>query len=112
MSPRRNVVAVAGGPAGLWPCVYGLPNQGRTQEHAQAVAGVPRLVAPASLTIEALRPSRSLEGLCLICATSPIHGDVLRPKEDDEISSTLLRCGGSSVGPGLCSVTESRISKT
>ncbi len=83
MSPRRNVVAVAGGPARLWSFVYGLPNQGRTQEHAQAVAGVPTLVAPASLTIEALRPSRSLEGLCLIRATGPIHRDDIGAKEDD-----------------------------
>ncbi len=83
MSPRRNVVAVAGGPAGLWPFVYGLPNQGRTQEHAQAVAGVLTLGAPASLTIEALRPSRSLEGLCLIRAAGPIHRDDIGAKEDD-----------------------------
>jgi hypothetical protein len=48
MSLQLNVVAVAGGLARLWPFVYGLPNQGRTQEHAQAVAGVPTLVAPAT----------------------------------------------------------------
>ena len=83
MSPRPNVVAVAGEPAELWPFVYGLPNQGRMQEHAQAVAGVPMLGAPASLTIEALRPSRSLEGLWLIRTTGPIHRNDIGAKEDD-----------------------------
>ena len=62
---------------------YEQGNQGRTQEHAQAVAGVHTLVAPASLTIEALRPSRSLEGLYLICAAGPIHHDDIGAKEDD-----------------------------
>ena len=85
MSPRRNVVAVAGGPAVLWPFVYSLPNQGRTQEHAQAVAGVLTLGAPASLTIEALRPSRSLEGLCLIRAAGPIHRDDIGAKDDGDL---------------------------
>ena len=102
MSPRPNVVAVAGGPAGLWPFVYGLPNQGRAQDHAQAVAGVLTLVAPPSLTIEALRPSRSLEGF--ISSTPPVLFIAMTSgrRRMMEISSTLLRCGGSSVGPGLC----------
>lgn len=47
------------------------------------MAGVPTLGVPDSLTIKALRPSRSLEGLCLICATGPIHHDDIGAKEDD-----------------------------
>ena len=47
------------------------------------MAGVPTLGAPASLAVEALRPSRSLEGLCLIRATGPIHRDDIGAKEDD-----------------------------
>ena len=47
------------------------------------MAGVPTLGAPASLAVEAPRPSRSLEGLCLIRATGPIHRDDIGAKEDD-----------------------------
>ena len=47
------------------------------------MAGVPTLGAPASLAVEALRPSRSLEGLCLIRATGPIHRDDIGAKGDD-----------------------------